>query len=234
MTGHGDVSGAMGAAGAGPGRIGEQGIPAQVRGNWEAAEAEISNMLLAAPDLYERAFTLVRLTADALRPRCTDLTSLLAAADRPEDSAAVVAEAADAAGVSTAALRLDLIASVALAMRSREIAGERAREARLARLTQAREERQTWTLVEEFGHPDRALVTPYRRVDVHVSSGVALIASIEPDETFARAVYRLEWARLDPATGGLVRDEEPTGAPAEYDGRRAWEAASAEARQRLA
>ncbi|MGH3321421.1 MAG: hypothetical protein ACRDN9_14850 [Streptosporangiaceae bacterium] len=213
------------------GEAGESKVPARIRRSWAAASAEISNMVLAAPDLYERSMILVRRTADTLRPECPDLASLLAFVDRAETRAA---EAAEEAGVSTAGLRLDLVASIALAMRSREITGERTLRARLARVSLARDEGRTWAVVEQFGDPSEALVTPYRRIDVHVATGAALIASVEPDETFARAVYRLQWARLNPETGRLRPGEDLAARPDEYTDFEAWEAALAEAHRRLA
>ena len=198
-------------------------VPLATRRRWDAASAELSNLVLAAPDLYERAMILVRRTADLLREQCPDLSSLLRTADH-----------AEAAGVTTVGLRLDLVASAALAIRSREIADERTRRTRLGRVSAARGERRAWAVVEEQGEAEAALLAPYRRTEVHVATGVALVASAEPDETFARVVYRMGWARLDLGTGRLRTDEGLPAQPEEYGDRRAWEAALAQARRRLA
>ena len=58
-------------------------------------------------------------------------------------------------------------------------------------------------MVEETGSADRAPFVPYQRIEAEVSSGRALIISIEPDETLSRAVYRLDQGQIDLATGGL-------------------------------
>jgi hypothetical protein len=78
-----------------------------------------------------------------------------------------------------------------------------AAQGRLAALARARDQGLEWTVVEENGDPARAPYFPYQRVEAHVPSGRAVIVSIEPDETLVRAVYRLDAAEIDLATGGL-------------------------------
>jgi hypothetical protein len=59
-------------------------------------------------------------------------------------------------------------------------------------------------VVEESGDQARAPYLPYHRIEAHVESGRAVIVSIEPDETLSRAVWRLDEAALDPATGRVA------------------------------
>lgn len=114
----------MGEDAAGRGAPRDQSLPLRTRQAWEVAEAQVFQVVMVRPDLYERSVTLVRLTVETLRRGCVDVPSLLAAEDRAGEWAQ---QAADAAGVRTAELRLDLIASAALAMRYREIAAEQSR-----------------------------------------------------------------------------------------------------------
>ena len=65
---------------------------------------------------------------------------------------------------------------------------------------------------------------------MHVPTGAAVIASIEPDETLTRPVYRVLRARIDPATGILGSDADGGSPAKEYTDRQAWEAAQARAR----
>jgi len=202
-------------------------IPAGTRRRWDAAMAQLSDLVLAAPDLYQRAMALVGQIASTMRPDCTDPVSLLAAAGRAE---AVAAAAARDTGMSAAGLRPDLIAAAALSMLSRELTQTQARRDRLARLRAAGEHGPAWVLVEETGEPGQALPSGYRRIDVHVPTGAAVIASIEPDETLTRPVYRVLRARIDPATGILGSDADGGSPAKEYTDRQAWEAAQARAR----
>lgn len=213
-----------------PAETGVQDVPGWRRQRWEAASAEVSDLVFAAPELYERAMTLVRRAADALRAQCPDAASLLRAADRSE---AEVADIAESAGVPTAGLRLDLIASVALAMRGREITEEQAARARLTRVSSARNEGRAWALVERSEDSGGTHLAPFRRIDVHVASGAALIASIEPDEMSGHDVYRLQWARLDPVSGRLGPEPDPVTPAGEYADRAAWEEALDRARRRF-
>lgn len=194
------------------------------RQRWDAAMAELSNLVLAAPELYETAMTLVRQTADVLRPECTSPASLLTTVDR---AGAVAAAAAGKAGPPAVGLRPDVIAAASLALLLREVTERQARLERLSRLAAARDEGLAWTVVEEAGDPqDEASV--YRRVDVHVATGAALIASAGPDETFSGRVYWLLRARLDLATGGLGPDPDG-GAVEEYPDQAVWQAAQVRA-----
>lgn len=208
----------------------EEGIPLPVRQSWDAAAAEISNLVFAAPELYERAMTLVRLTADALRADSPDPAALLALADRARDVAALAARQHD---IPTAGLRLDLVASVALDLRSREIVEERSRRGRIDRLDQARHDGAPWALIEERGNLDNPLGAPYSRIDVHVASGAALVATAEPDESFTRPVYRLQWAQFDPASGQLRPSADSAATQVEFGDHDAWQAALSDARRRL-
>lgn len=204
-------------------------VTAVSRQRWDAAMAELSNLVLAEPELYETAMTLVRRTADVLRPECTSPASLLTMVDR---AGAVAAAAAGKAGRAGVGLRPDVIAAASLAFLLREVTERQARLERLSRLAAARDQGLAWAVVEEAGDPqDEASV--YRRVDVHVATGAALIASAGPDDTFSRRAYWLLRARLDLATGGLGPDPDG-GAVEEYPDRAAWQAAQVRARGRPA
>ena len=132
---------------------------------------------------------------DARRPGDSPAAANLGDARRPGDS--------PAAANRGAGLRGDLIAAAACAMRYRELAAVGAARRRLSDFTRASAGGQAWAVVEETGDPARAPYLPYHRVEAHVPSGRSLIISIEPDEAL-RAVWRLDEAELDPATGQLA------------------------------
>ena len=127
-----------------------------------------------------------------------------------------------------AGLRLDLIAAAACAMRYRELMAARAVSRRLDAFASAREGGESWAVIEEAGDEARAPFLPYQRVEAHVPSGRALIISIEPDETLS-AVWRIDQASLDMASGGLVIGAEI----GSYAGVQEFDIALASARLRL-
>jgi hypothetical protein len=88
------------------------------------------------------------------------------------------------------------------------LAGGAGVAAGLAAVARAREQGLRWAVVAENGDESRLPYVPYQRVEADVGSGRAVIVSAGPDETLARAAYRLEAGELDLATGQLrIGDE---------------------------
>jgi len=221
MAGHG--SGARQAGGSGQDEHPPVATPADVHAHtlrsWDAAEAGLFPLIMARPHEYERSLSLVQMLLGWLRDNCADIPALVADSSRGE---ALVADAI--AGLSghprparpgsgpgggldlrdLAGLRLDLIASAACAMRYRELRAARAASSRLDAFASASAADPPWAVVEETGDETRAPYLPYQRVEAHVPSGRALIISIEPDETLSRAVWRIDEASLELASGRLI------------------------------
>ncbi len=172
-------------------------VPAQILRSWDAAEARLFPLIMARPDMYERSLSLIQLLLGWLRASCPDVPALLAQAARGE---AIVA---DAGGLRSEGLRLDLIAAAACATRYRELTAASAAGDRLGAFARARARGPGWAVIEETGDQARVPFLPYQRVEAHVPSGRAVIISIEPDKTLVRAVWRLDEAVLDLASGGL-------------------------------
>ena len=168
-------------------------VPPAVLRSWDQAEAKIFPLVMARPEVYERALHMIADLAARLRETCLDLPALLAAHERGAD---LVTEPSPGVGP-------ELIAAAACAMRYRELVTIGAAQGRLAALARARDEGLDWTVVEENGDPARAPYLPYQRVEAHVRSGKAVIISIELDETLVGAVHRLDAAEVDLGTGGL-------------------------------
>jgi hypothetical protein len=192
----------MAASDAGPGGPPppEPGVPPAVLRSWDEAEARLFPLVMAQPELYEQALGVIQQLLEHLRETCHDLPALLAAHERGGD----LLEAAEVPGVpGISGVRPGLIAAAACATRYRELVAELAAAARLAALTRAAEQGQSWAVVEESGQADRAPYVPYQRVEAEVGSGRAVIVSIGPDETLSRAVYRLDAGQIDVASGAL-------------------------------
>src|SRR5215831_9916428 len=185
--------GAMDSPDSGPQHPPAAQVPPAVLRSWDQAEAKIFPLVMARPEVYERALRMIAGLAARLRETCPDLPALLAAHERGAD---LVTEPGPGVGPG-------LIAAAACAMRYREIVTTGAAQGRLAALARARGQGQDWTVVQENGDPARAPYLPYQRVEAHVPTGRAVIISIELDETLVRAVHRLDAAEVDLDTGGL-------------------------------
>jgi hypothetical protein len=156
---------------------------------------------MARPDVYQQSVTLIQWLLGRLRETCLDLPALLAAHERGGDLVA------DLAGEADSGIQPDLVAAAACAMRYRELVASLAAQARLTALARARDQGRSWAVVEETGSADRAPFVPYQRIEAEVSTGRAVIISIEPDETLSRAVHRLDEGEIDLVTGGLLIGE---------------------------
>ena len=179
-------------------------IPAETLRSWDEAEARLFPLVMSRPEAYQRALLLIQEVLGLLRTSAQDIPALLA------ESARGAALAAEATGDGPddrdflTGIRLDLIAAAACATRYRELRAALADRERAAALADARARGESWAVVEESGDQARAPYLPYHRIEAHVESGRAVIVSIEPDETLSRAVWRLDEAALDPATGWVA------------------------------
>lgn len=182
-----------GAGGGGEGAAAGPAVPAAVLRAWDQAEAKLFPLVMARPDVYERAVGMIAALAAQMRDTCPDVPALLAAHER---GAALVAEPAPE-------INPELVAAAACAMRYRELVTADAARQRLAALAQARDQGLEWAVVAEAGDPARMPYLPYQRVEAHVRSGRAVIVSVGPDETLTGAVHRLDAGELDLVTGGL-------------------------------
>jgi hypothetical protein len=187
---------------------GEAAVPPAVLRSWDQAEAGLFPLVMARPDLYQQAIGLIQRLAGHLRETCLDVPSLLAAHERGAHLAAAGPAAAELAGWAATGIRPEHVAAAACAMRYRELMASLAARNRLAALARAREAGRSWAVIEETGSPERAPYIPYQRIEADVTTGRAVIVSIEPDETLSRAVRRLDLAQLDLASGGLQAGEQ--------------------------
>ncbi len=173
-------------------------VPLSVLRSWDHAEARLFPLIMARPDVYQQAVSMIGELAARLRETCPDFAALIAAHERGGDLAT-----SELPGLEAAGIQPDLLAAAACATRYRELVASQAAQRRLAALARAREQGVSWAVVEESGSADRAPYIPYQRVEAEVSSGRAVVVSIEPDETLSRAVHRLDECRIDLVTGGL-------------------------------
>jgi len=175
----------------------DDSAPRDVLRAWDAAEAKLFPLVMARPDLYQQALSVIERLLGRLREECTDLASLLAAHSRGGDLVA------DDLTDSIAGIDPALVAAAACAMRYRQLLGSLAAGERMAALARAKADGLAWAVVAETGSPDRAPYIPYQRIEAEVATGRAVIVSIEPDETLSRSVHRVELGQVELATGAL-------------------------------
>src|SRR5215471_6272422 len=125
--GHGEAT-SPGTPGPGAAATGASQVPAAVLRSWDHAEAKLFPLVMARPDVYERALRMITDLAARLRDTCPDVPALLAAHERGAD---LVAE-------PDPGIRPELVAAAACAMRYREIVTTGAAQRRLTALARAR------------------------------------------------------------------------------------------------
>src|SRR5258708_22348530 len=129
--------GASGGQGAGA------GVPRDVLGAGDEAEARLFPLVMARPDLYQLSVSTIQRLLGRLRDRGPDLSALLAAHQHGAELATV--EVADAAA---AGIRPELVAAAACALRYRQLVASLAALRRLAALASGRDRRLAWAAIE--------------------------------------------------------------------------------------
>lgn len=212
-------------------------VPAETAAAWKRSEERLYLAALGDVGLYQRTMTLVGTTLEHLRTRGPDTSGLLAAAAQ---GAGLVAEAAPGEAVSTAGIDPRLVVDAALALRHRELVAEQKRRRRLDAIDDARRRGGTRVVLEESGESAGDPFRPYRRLEVEVTTGRALLVSATPDEEFRRCVHAVEALRVDLATGAVRALDDDRVAPTfsaderarERSATRTWEALAGLAHRR--
>lgn len=174
----------------------------RARARWRAAEDRLFPVALVDPDAYRRALDVMTVLLEELRVSTTSLDQLLGLdvdpapflAALPAGSAGGVRCAGSAGGVD----RLTLEA--AFAVRERELAAAAERSARAAAISSARSDGATWVDVE--GSWEAVQRTGARHTEMHLATGRALVATVDPYS--GDGPHRLELVVLDGDTGTPV------------------------------
>jgi hypothetical protein len=180
----------------------------RARARWRAAEDRLFPVVLVDPDTYRRALSVVGLLLEELRANTTSLDQLLGLdvdpapllSALPAGSAGGAQFAGSAGGAQFAGSaggedRLTLEA--AFAVRDREITAAAKRGRRAAAIALARSAGATWVDLE--GSWEAVLGTGARHTEMHLPTGRALVATIDPYS--GDGPHRLELVVLDGDTG---------------------------------
>ncbi len=194
---------------------------------WRSAEQRLYTVVMVRPDLYVRSVELVRAIADRLRSESTE-EGLAEAYDRALELAAEVAQAS---GLSSEELDLGLVAGAAFSLRHQEMVSESHRAEAIRRIREGRERGERWVVLYETGSGYPPM--PYRRLEMHLPTGVGLHACIEADPATLAPRYSVEAIQLDRATGDWLTRAEPVSERQTFTTAQAWREAVAALRARL-
>jgi hypothetical protein len=174
-----------------------------LRTSWRAAEQSLYSIGGGDVERYQRAVRLVRAVADEL----LDIGSTDALADRWPEAGEMVAVAVQRTGLTLGSLPVDQVAGAAFALRQAALQAEETRRARSELIAAARSEGDDWVVLHETGDPLAGFADPYGSTRMHLESGLAIVAAVQPDLTTGAAVHTLTVVRLDLRTGDLVDDD---------------------------
>jgi len=181
---------------------------------------------VASPETYERYLELVRVIVEELE--VVETRAQLLEADRSAE--AIARRAVAGSGLVSDGLDLRLAAGAAFAVRSRRLAVEERRNDAERRVRAARERGDAWVVIEETGD---GVLTPYRRVEMHLPDGAGLVCTVETDLEGGPTIYRAQVVELDPMTGRGVDRPERAGEPLTFSERRRWREAISDLMSRI-
>lgn len=195
---------------------------------WMQGEERLYPVVTTRPDLYEACTGLVRSLADHLG-NVPDLDALVATYRSTDFDSDVAAAGLDPASLSPE-IEQSLVRQSAYAVRSREIAQEEGAALTAHRLQRAERAGDPTALLWSEG--ENPLWPPYRRVEMELASGRAVVTTTELSPETMMPMFTLSAVQLDPATGDPT-DEDPLAPERVFDDPETWHAAADELRGAL-
>lgn len=188
---------------------------------WRLGEERLYPVATVRPDLYEAVAVVVRSLTDHLGS-VPDIEALVVTFRTAERDAELAAAGVPREELSPE-IDLDLVRDAAYQMRSRELTMRASAERTETAIRRARAAGQPTAVIWSEG--ERELWPPYRRVEMSLSSGLAVAIStlMDPDTMMPR--YALEGIALDPETGEATT-EEPLAPRREFTDPDEWRAAA--------
>lgn len=164
----------------------------QARARWRAAEDRLFPVALVDPETYRRLLSVVACLLEELRTSTTSLEQLIELDIDPAPllRAACIGGAGDRLAIESA-----------LAIRDRELAAAAERDRRTKAIAAARLAGATWVDLE--GSWEAVYRSGARHTEMHLASGRALIATVDPYS--GDSPHRLEVIMLDVDTGTPVQ-----------------------------
>jgi hypothetical protein len=200
----------------------------EVERRWRLGEERLYPVATVRPDLYEAVIGLVRSLVDHLQS-VPDIDALVVTY-RTAVRDAELADAGVAASAISPEVDRDLVRDAAYAARARELRQRSAVERAETAIRRARAAGQATVTIWDEG--DQELWPPYRRVEMALASGRAVVVSTTVDAETMAPRFALEGVALDPQTGAAA-DAEPLAPRREFTDPDEWRAAARELRSAL-
>jgi hypothetical protein len=195
---------------------------------WRLGEERLYPVATVRPDLYEAAIGLVRSLVDHLQS-VPDIDALVVTY-RTAVRDAELADAGVAVSEVSPEIDRDLVRDAAYAARARELRQRSAAERAEAAIRRARAAGDPTVTIWSEG--ERELWPPYRRVEMALASGRAVVVSTTVDAETMAPRFALEAVELDPETGAAA-GAEPLAPRREFSDPDEWRAAARELRRAL-
>ncbi len=183
----------------------ELAVDAPTAALWRAAEAQLYQVVVTSPDLYQRGVVLVGWLAEQLVGRCPTADDLMSVVAGEESSGwPMVGDAAAARTVSLDGLDVAAVGRAGCAMAARRLAAAQAQARRAHLLAAARRAGAAWVVLEEGGDPEGSAWSPYHRLEVRADCGLGVLVTTEPDDDLVGVVHHVRRVRVDHLSGALV------------------------------
>lgn len=195
---------------------------------WRLGEERLYPVVMTRPDLYQRCIELVRALVDSLAS-VPDLDALVATW-RVGDARSDLERAGVDPGDLPPEIDRMLIRDAAYQQRARELETRAPVEDALRDIRRARVAGEPVVTLWHTG--EHELRPPYRRVEMAVATGRAVVIQTELDPDRLEPLFAVEGIQLDPETGEGV-DEEPLSPRREFTDPDLWRSAAAELRASL-
>lgn len=187
---------------------------------WRQGEERLYPIVMVRPDLYERCAVLVRSIADSLEG--VPDTDALVATYRLGDTSTDFARADVVPDDVPQEIDRDLVRDAAYQHRARALAMRAPAEEAERLIRKARADGDGTVVIWSQGENERA--PGYRRVEMSVATGHAVISLTELDADTFEPVFVVEGHRLDPDTGESAGDQ-PFSPRREFTGPEEWRTA---------
>lgn len=167
-----------------------------LRAQWRESERRLYPLATTSPERYEQVVKIARGLADDLASVATldDLGRAWSGCD------VRTMTASHAVGVPIGDLPVSDVAGVGFALRDAELRASDYQHQQQSLVAAARERGDTWVTLHETGNLPNGLLDAYQGIELHLGSGVAIVAAVEPNPATARANYVLTVIRMDPFT----------------------------------
>lgn len=195
---------------------------------WMEGEERLYPIVTTRPDLYEACTGLVRSLADHLK-NVPDIDALVATYRSTDFEQDVAATGLDPASISPEIER-DLVRRSGYAVRSREIVLEEGAAQTAHRIRRAERAGEDTAVLWSEG--DNPLWPPYRRVEMELATGRAIVITTELSAETMMPMFTLTGVQLDPASGD-VAEGEPLAPEQTFDDPDTWRAAASELQRAL-